>query len=77
MHKDAEDQAKPIDPVTLRIWNLRHGIVQVLDLSDPDRHFPFGVQGIKCGQVRAAPVDGDRLRFSIVPDRLFEVSVFM
>jgi hypothetical protein len=54
---------------------LFHNIVQVLDLSDPDRHFSFGVQGIKCGQVRAALVDGDRLRFSIVPDRLFKSNV--
>ena len=47
-----------------RTMVLFHNIVQVL--SDPDRHFLFGVQGINGGQVRVALVDG------VLAERLFE-----
>ncbi|MGF6482812.1 hypothetical protein QFZ91_005039 [Paraburkholderia sp. JPY419] len=53
---------------------LFHEVVQVFVLPDPDRGFALGVDGVKCGQIRAAFVDSHRLGFAIEGDRFFEIS---
>jgi hypothetical protein len=47
-------------------------VIQVLDLTNRDGRLPLGVHRVQRGQIRAAFVDGYRLRHTILSDRLFK-----
>ena len=47
-------------------------VIQVLDLTNRDGRLPLGVHRVQRGQIRAAFVDGYRLRHTTLSDRLFK-----
>src|SRR5471032_2674074 len=53
---------------------LLHHVVQILRLSNFDRHFAISIDRIYPCEIRPALVDRHRLRYAVSSDRLFEIA---
>ena len=58
------------DPFEGPVVLFNHAI-QVPDLTDRGGRLPLGVHRVQCSQIRAAFVDGYRLGYTVLSDRLF------
>ncbi|MEA3094757.1 MAG: hypothetical protein QOJ04_6099, partial [Caballeronia sp.] len=53
---------------------LPYDVIQILDLADLDRRFPFSIDTLDGGQIGAAFVHGDRLGHAVLADGFLEVA---
>ncbi|RKT20821.1 hypothetical protein B0G69_4167 [Paraburkholderia sp. RAU2J] len=68
---------KPIMGLTIRLiarWSCSTTLFRNLDLAHLHGRFPFGVDGLQCGQIGTAFVYGDGLRFAVLIEGFLEIA---